>query len=308
MNRRTFLQTLPAIPAFGMPFLNLAAAPLPPPSDKIESTTESTIAPLNDSYGEAIVRAAIFPSVLWGPADNPEFYERVWLPHRRRQFPNESLEKIQNGRLVGNGLPTPDLVIALAHPDDVLSWNAALQQCRLAKAHDALTLLVAAREYPRYPSDPGMQIARVNKPSSNGAGLVLNISTMNVYADLANILDLFVKSIKSSLVAVDFADIRTVLGNADEGFLFAGDGQGTNRAQVAASSMCQQINSHPALQKQTRGTFVIMEVDSRFEWREMSDVIDELAAWLPDQACILLSCCHWHCVDSRFKVSAIVTI
>ncbi len=300
MDRRTFLQLLPGLPVCGTSMFDANEA------SGMAADIEGCCESMGNADRLAIVRAASFHSDLWGQPRVLDYRERAWPPGQWSEFQKQALDKIQPGRLIVDGLPLPDLAIAMAHPDDPLSWNAAIEECRRAKKAGAVTLLLAARPYPRYPFGPRALSRPTACGPAEGAGILISVATMNPYATLANALILFTNSCNTAS-NLDFADVQTVANDAREGFLFTGSGYGPSM-ETAACTVCRQISRHPALGKRIRGAVIFLEIDTASNFETLCATCDLFATTLPEEALIVYSLGRSICTDSFSNVSALLTI
>ena len=300
MDRRTFLQLLPGLPACGTSLFIANAV------SGATADFEGRCEPMGNADGPAIIRAASFHSDLWGQPGVLDYRERAWPPSQWSEFQQEALHKIQPGRLFVDGSPVPDLAIALAHPDDPLSWNAAIEECRRAKTAGAVTLLLAARPYPHYPLSPRAQARQASYRLAEDTGILIGITTIDAYATLANALILFTNSCNTAS-NLDFADIRSVTNDAREGFLFNGSGYG-HSMETAACNVCRQISRHLVLGQRIRGAVIFLELDTAANVETLRATFGMFATTLPENALIAYSLGRSTCTSSFSNVSALLTI
>ena len=309
MNRRRFLQSLPPLLAFGSLLSIDAEATLNGPFPEIDLSVESLIE-LPDCLGCGYnTTAASFHSELWGSAGNLHFYRNLWLPDFQKEFPEKALLSIEGRRLVNDNFQPPDIAIALANPEDQLSWDAAIKQCQLAKSSGALTLLLAA--YPE--REDGVfddrDFERDHKSDSKlGPETIIRVVTWNAYAEMANVVFEFTH-IHDILHNTDLADFRRILQDAGEAILLNGCSHGPDRALLATHEAMNLFLKYPDLKKRIKGAVVFMYIDVRsYKLEEYVSVIEVLEKVLPEDALSMVSLVGRRRLDPFVNISAIITL
>lgn len=308
MNRREFLEAFPAAVA-GVPMLtNLPSIAINSPAEPTNAT--KSIRPWSIVDSGARVSAAAFHSALWGEAGDPAIYEKFWLPARRREFPDETFINIAETELVPREGAAPALAIALAHPDDALSWNAALDACRAARDAGSLTLLLAAYSYPDCHDRFDIRIVTRHREWENASGphMVVSFVTMNAYADLANIAFLFAHY-DNLLLNVDFQDFRSVLLGSRQAYLLEGVSHGKQRSREASRFALEPLRKHPSLPQRINGALVFVELGAViFKLWETRNVTEMFQQILPRDISYIFVLVGRRGVDPFMKVTALLTV
>ena len=291
MDRRGFLQRLPAFPALGVPWLHARAATY---SAGVIETADTSIASIAQNR---VVRVAIFPSEVWGPRDIAECRRYLAEPRLRAALLQQPPVYIETGRLMIPGLPSPDLAIAWANASDPLSWNAAIEQCQFATTAGAVSLLLAVHTDPRQP----------DHATPAGADIIINLTHTDALAVLVNTLLLF-GGVCTTPGIFDVMDLRTIAHGAREAFLLHANGDETGGLLPAAHQLCRQIETHTACGSQIKGAAIFLELDSASNNQELCDATDAFTAALPDDTQVTYSLRAPRSVYMPFCVSALITI
>ena len=291
MDRRSFLQFLPAIPALGVPWLHARAAS---GSADVVETADTPIASIEQNF---VMRAAIFPGEVWGLRDIAEFRRCLAEPRLRATLPLQLPVSMETSRLMIPGLPSPDLAIALANASDPHSWSAAIEQCQLATTAGALSLLLAVHTAPLRP----------DHATPAGAGLIINLTQTNARAVLANTLSLF-WGLCTTPGNFDLADLRTIAHGAREGFLLHANGDESGGLLPAAHQLCRQIKTHTACGRQIQGAAIFLALDTAANYQTLSDAVNMFTAVLPGDTQVAYSISIRRSVNTPFCVSALITI
>jgi len=263
----------------------------------------------DDQEWEQITTAALFHSNLLGKAGEPHYYRQQWLPRRQEEFPKEAIIPIEERHLLSNGGRQPDLAIALANPDDPLSWNPAIEQCQLAKRVGALTLLLAAFPEPLYRQSFDQRLLKKNIKVSSPfpPDVIIRCVTADAYCELANIV-FGLTHYQSILHMVDFGDLCMALKDADDAILLRGCGHGTDRLRLAAYDACKPIINQHALVERVKAGVILIEVNENI--RRVDDihrVYEVFSRFIPKATLILAFIGRRH-IKQFVNISAILTL
>ena len=123
----------------------------------------------------------------------------------------------------------------------------------------------------------------------------------NAVAGIAEIINL------PGLVNVDFADVRTVMGEQGKAMMGIGEASGLDRARIAA----EQAVSSPLLDgvdlQGARGVIVNITANRSLKLKETNDVINTIKHFCSDDATIIHGTVFDEDMDDRLRVTVVAT-
>ncbi len=123
----------------------------------------------------------------------------------------------------------------------------------------------------------------------------------NAVAGIAEIINV------PGLVNVDFADVRTVMGEQGKAMMGIGESSGLDRARIAA----EQAVSSPLLDgvdlQGARGVIVNITANRSLKLRETNDVINTIKAFCADDATIIHGTVFDEDMQDRLRVTVVAT-
>jgi cell division protein FtsZ len=123
----------------------------------------------------------------------------------------------------------------------------------------------------------------------------------NAVAGIAEIINV------PGLVNVDFADVRTVMGEQGKAMMGIGESAGLDRARIAA----EQAVSSPLLDgvdlQGARGVIVNITANRSLKLRETNDVINTIKAFCADDATIIHGTVFDEDMQDRLRVTVVAT-
>ncbi|MFP5412872.1 MAG: cell division protein FtsZ [Gammaproteobacteria bacterium] len=123
----------------------------------------------------------------------------------------------------------------------------------------------------------------------------------NAVAGIAEIINI------PGLVNVDFADVRTVMGEQGKAMMGIGEAAGLDRARIAA----EQAVASPLLDgvdlQGARGVIVNITANRSLKLKETNDVINTIKAFCADDATIIHGTVFDENMDDRLRVTVVAT-